>query len=117
MGLTFCNAYPTTITTCISFWDLDECGPEGNGWHNIGWYWVDPGTCWVVYENDLDFNRYWYYYAEAMDGSAVWRGDFPTRVLNEAFNHCDAPATTEQFSLGFRERDVGDNANFTVTFR
>ncbi len=51
MGLTFCNSYKTAIATCISFWEPEECGAEGNGWHNIGWYWVEPGACRIVFEN------------------------------------------------------------------
>ena len=116
MGLTFCNSYPTAIATCISFWEPEECGAEGNGWHNIGWYWVEPGACRLVFENDIgDVGRFWYFYAEATDG-ATWSGDYPTNVTHEAFDFCDAPRNTAMFPLGFRELDVGDAGNFTLTF-
>jgi uncharacterized membrane protein len=113
--LTFCNSYSSAIATCISFWEPEECGIEGDGWHNIGWYWVEPGTCRVVFENDVDLNRYWYFYAEANDG-AKWDGEFPTRVKNDAFDHCNSPADSQMFQLGFRELDVGDADNYTLTF-
>ena len=106
--LTFCNSHSTAIATAISFREDEECGgPEGNGWHNIGWYWVEPGTCRVVYQNDVDnAGRYWYVYAEAPDGTK-WAGEFPTYVKHEAFDHCDSPP---------REVDVGDAENYTLTF-
>jgi uncharacterized membrane protein len=114
--LTFCNSYSTAIATCISFWEPEECGGDGNGWHNIGWYWVDPGTCRVVFRNDVnDVNRYWYYYAEAADGTK-WAGDFPTYVKDEAFDHCDTPPDTTMHQVGFRELDVDDADNYTLTF-
>jgi uncharacterized membrane protein len=116
--LTFCNSYPHPIATAISFFDGRECGgPEGNGFKNIGWYWVQPGTCRVVYRNDVDdAGRYWYYYAEATDGTK-WAGDFPTYVKFEAFDHCDSPPDTSMTAVGFRELDVGDAENYTLTFR
>ena len=77
--LRFCNSHPVRIWTAISFNSPETCGGEGGDWQNIGWYLVNPGSCVVVYENDLDFNRYWYYYAEA-DDAATWSGDFPTYV-------------------------------------
>ena len=115
--LTFCNSHSTGIATAISFFEAEECGgPEGNGWHNIGWYWVEPGTCRVVYQNDVDdAGRYWYVYAEAPDGTK-WAGAFPTNVKSEAFDHCDSPADTSMFQVGFRELDVGDAENYTLTF-
>jgi uncharacterized membrane protein len=113
--LTFCNNYPSAIATCISFWEPDEC-PEGNGWHNIGWYWVDPGTCRVVFQNDVDaMGRYWYYYAEANDGTN-WSGEFPTNVKRTAFDECDTPPDSQMIPLGFRELDVGDADSYTLTF-
>lgn len=72
--------------------------------------------CVVVFENDVDdVNRYWYFYAEATDG-AKWAGDFPTFIKRVAFDHCDAPADTSMQSVGFRELDVGDADNYTLTF-
>ena len=72
--------------------------------------------CVVVFENDVDdVNRYWYFYAEATDG-ANWPGEFPTFIKRAASDHCDAPADTSMQSVGFRELDVGDADNYTLTF-
>jgi len=115
--LTFCNSYPTRIWTAISFFSPEDCGGEGGSWQNIGWYLVHPGTCAVVYANDLeDLNRFWYLYAEAEDG-AKWTGDFPTFVnRTDPFNVCDGLGSTALERVGFRELDVGDNDDWTLTF-
>jgi uncharacterized membrane protein len=116
--LRFCNSYPTPIWTAISFYSPEDCGGEGLNWQNIGWYRVDPGSCAVVYANDLDDvdSRYWYFYAEAEDG-AKWHGDFPTQVNHwDAFNVCDGTGRTGLVNLGFRELDVGNADEFTLTF-
>src|SRR5947207_15600157 len=116
MGLTFCNNYRTTIYTAISFWSDEDCGGEGGNWQNMGWYVLAPGSCGLVYANDLeDLNRYWYYYAEADDG-AVWAGEYPTRVTDAAFNLCDGIGSTDQRIVGFRELDIGDNDGYTLSF-
>jgi uncharacterized membrane protein len=113
----FCNSHRARIWTAISFYSPETCGGEGGDWQNIGWYPVDPGSCVVVYENDLgDLNPYWYYYAEADDG-AKWSGDFPTFIKDpDAFNICNGFGTTALRRVGFRELDVGDNDEYTLTF-
>ena len=115
--LRFCNSHPVRIWTVISFHSPEACGGEGGDWQNIGWYPVDPGSCVVVYQNDLaDVNRYWYYYAEADDG-ATWSGDFPTFVEYPGpFNICDGLGSSAYTRVGFRELDVGDNDDYTLTF-
>ncbi len=115
--LKFCNSHPTRIWTAISFSSPETCAGEGGDWQNIGWYPVEPGACTVVYQNDLaDLNRFWYYYAEADDGHQ-WAGDFPTYVNTaDAFNICSAPGSTALNSVRFRELDVGDADNYTLTF-
>ncbi|MGW5152993.1 hypothetical protein [Rhodococcus koreensis] len=63
-----------------------------------------------------DVNRFWYYYAESDDGRA-WRGDFPTYVKRPAaFDICDGVGSTAYVVVGFREIDVGDVDNYTLTF-
>lgn len=114
--LRICNSYSQTISTAISFFSPDECGGEGGDWQNIGWWVIAPGTCKVVYGNDLDdASRFWYFFAMAVDGRR-WSGEFPTFVhMTEAFNVCDGIGTTALTRVGFRELDIGDNEDFTLT--
>lgn len=84
----------------------------------MGWYNFDPGTCGVVYENDLeDLNRYWYYYAQAVDGE-FWAGAIgETVVPSDAFDMCWGTPTTNDDSVGvaFRELDVNSYDDFTLS--
>lgn len=121
MGLTLCNSYPKLISTAIMFWSPDTCGGEGDNFQMIGWWNIAPGACAFVYANDLeDLNRYWYYYAEAEDG-AVWAGPYGASVPLAAFNQCYGIGViiengNESVSIGFRELDIGDNDDYTLTF-
>ena len=119
-------SYVVDVLQCLFHPHLDcdlvlqptDCEDWGLEWHNIGWYRVDPGSCAVVYANDLDDvgNRYWYVYAEAEDGT-TWDGDFPTQVHPlEAFNVCDGEGWTYLAYRGFRQLDVGNHEKFTATF-
>jgi uncharacterized membrane protein len=115
--LRFCNSHPVRIWTAISFFSPETCPDEFGNWQNIRWYPVEPGSCVVVYRNDLsDLNRYWYFYAEADDG-ATWTGDFPTFIKDpDAFNICDGVGSSALRTVGFLELDVGDNDEYTLTF-
>lgn len=120
MGLTICNQYGAPLSVGIMFWSPDTCGGDGGNWQVMGWYNFDPGTCGVVYDNDLeDVNRYWYYYALAEDG-AFWAGNIGiTEVPVAAFNICWLlGSVTEEGEnsqgVGFRELDVNGNDDVTL---
>jgi uncharacterized membrane protein len=115
--LTFCNSYPVRIWTAISFVDQELCGGEGGDWRNRGWWGIDPGACVQVHSGNVsNVNRFWYFFAIADDG-ARWDSDFPTFVKDpESFDLCDGIGTTALQRYGFRELDVGDSDNFTLTF-
>jgi len=114
--LRFCNSHPVRVWTAISFFSPEDCSGDGGGWQNMGWWPVNPGQCVVVYGNDLaDLNRFWYFFAEGDDGR-VWAGPFPTFVHpTDAFNVCDGFGTTQLIRVGFRELDVHDNDEVTLT--
>ena len=80
--LRFCNSYPRRIFVAISFMDTEFCGGEGGDWRNRGWWTVDPGACVQVHSGIVsNVNRFWYYFADADDGTR-WSGDFPTYVMD-----------------------------------
>ena len=116
--LKICNSHPAGIWAAISFHSPEACGGEGGDWQSIGWYRVESGACTVVYGNDLaDVNRFWYYYAESDDGR-VWKGDYNTYVKDpDSFNICEGIGSTAYTTVGFRQIDVGDSDNFTLTLR
>ncbi|MGH9880899.1 MAG: DUF1036 domain-containing protein, partial [Pyrinomonadaceae bacterium] len=81
---------------------------------------IAPGSCALVYANDLaDLNRFWYVHARAVDG-AVWAGPFRrSTVPLAAFDQCWALATSAGgpfTDIACREVDIGDHDDFTLTF-
>jgi len=121
MGLTLCNGYPFLISTAICFYSPDKCGGEGDNFEMMGWWNIAPGSCALVYGDDLeDLNRYWYYYAEAEDG-AVWSGPYGASVPIFAFDQCYGIGVViengnESVEIGFRELDIDSYDDYTLTF-
>ena len=115
--LTFCNSHSSRIWTAISFLDPEICGGDGGDWRNRGWWGIDPGACVQVHSGIVsNVNRYWYYFAIGDDG-VRWDGAFPTFVKDpEGFDVCDGFGTTAEQSYRFRELDIGDSDNYTLTF-
>jgi len=115
--LAFYNFAWQRLWVAYMFYSPDACGGEGGNFQTIGWFPVDFASTVTVYANDLDDvnNRYWFFYAENDDASLVWAGPWPVYVTDEAFNHCLKVGTTNSRRVGFREIDVGDNEDFTVT--
>lgn len=117
MGLTLCNSYPSTLWASIMFYSPETCGGDGGDFEMMGWWRIEPGSCSLVYANDLD-NRFWYYFAHAADGT-VWAGPFGANVPRSAFvGECfGAPRVSgSDFErIGYRELDIGDSDDFTLT--
>ena len=121
MGLRLCNGYTSRISTIIMFYSPETCGGEGGDFEMMGWWNLDPGMCALVYANDLaDLNRFWYVYADSPDG-AFWAGPFGATVpTDRSFGLCFRPsvggASSSFQAIGFREIDIGDSDDFTLTF-
>jgi uncharacterized membrane protein len=115
--LTFCNAYTERVWVAYMFLNTDLCGGDGGGFQAIGWYAIEPNACVRVYGNSLGDvnNTLWYYYAENADRSVYWAGPVSVTVSDEAFNHCLLVASNPGRVVGFRQFDVGDNDDFTLT--
>lgn len=125
MGLTLCNGYSTRIWTAIMFYSPETCpaagDPPGGDFEMMGWWGIQPGSCALVYANDLeDLNEFWYFFAQADDG-AIWDGPFRHGVPLTAFGGSTAcwgleTNSPDLITVGFRELDIGDNDDFTLTF-
>jgi uncharacterized membrane protein len=117
--LAFCNSYTERLWVAYMFWSPDTCSGEGGNWQTIGWFSIEPGSCTTVYANDLDdvHNRYWYYYAENQGRTVVWAGPVQVYVTDEAFNHCLGLGISTARVVGYRQIDVGDNEDYTVTLQ
>lgn len=119
MALTLCNSHSRLISAAIMFYSPETCSGDGGDFELMGWWNIAPGSCTVVYENDLeDLNRFWYIFADSPDGT-TWAGPFVRNVPTGAFGLCwgigtSAPGPNQ--TIGFREFDIGDNDDITVTF-
>lgn len=111
--LQFCNSYPSRTWITIE-WYRPNC-PDGGDWEKEGWFKLEPGECANVFDQDLDeINAYYYFYAEADDG-AVWAGPFIDCVPYIAFDWCTDTCNSESRDLGYREFNIGDNDDYTIT--
>jgi uncharacterized membrane protein len=116
--LRFVNGYRTSISTMVE-WHHPDCrdGDDYLGeWEKAGWWNLEPGQSAIVFGGDLaDVNRFWYFFADAADG-AFWAGPFEEVVPWNAFQACEKIRTSNSFVVGMRELDIGDSADFTLTF-
>ena len=113
MSLTFVNHYPATVSVAI-LWYSPGCS-DGGDWQLAGWYNLEPSQGETVFHGDLeDVNRYWYFHAEAADG-AYWAGDVAHSIPDTAFDWCWDTGSTNARMVGFRQLDIGDSDDHTVT--
>jgi len=117
VSLTICNHHSFTpgheIYVAYMRLDRTSCG-SGDGFNAIGWFRIEPGTCQTVYNGDVNYNRYWAYYAEAPDGT-TWTGNLQSWVSNSSFRLCHGSACSPCRIVGFRQLDVNGAANYTLT--
>ncbi|MFY2559738.1 DUF1036 domain-containing protein [Corallococcus terminator] len=109
----FCNATSATIWTAHSTYDSSCVPVDGSTWRNVGWWGLTPGQCKIVYGNAIP-GSYIYFYAEG--GGRYWGGEFVSCTPYAAFNLCDHSCTGNSRNLGYRQRNTGGAANYTVTF-
>lgn len=105
MQLCFKNEHSARVWVVAMWYDTDGCGQDGN-WATRGWWEVNVGD--TVHTNVWTANRYFYFYAEAEDGS-VWGGPYgPVNCGSQAFDSCLLiDSTADEFRLGVREVDAG----------
>jgi uncharacterized membrane protein len=120
MGLQLCNAHRSQISAAIMFYSPETCAGDGGSFEMQGWWNIEPGSCALVYANDVaGLNRFWYVFAHAADG-AFWAGQFAASVPRARFDECWGAqvggASSEFEQIGFREIDVGDANDLTLTF-
>lgn len=118
-----CNQYPSPVWVAFQ-WHEPACvdAREEERWHTEGWWHLEPGQCAVVFAGDLKSGnrRYYYYYVETDDGAGtVWAGPFNTEVPrprpNRHFGYCMNVSSTDAVIKGFREIDIENYNNYTLT--
>src|SRR5258706_3717140 len=83
-------------------------------WVSEGWYKIKAGACKVVYDRDLDDQKY-YFYDDTPDDSGKWDGDYNFCTSDEPFKIVgDTNCKSRGYKpRGFREVDVGDSSDWT----
>jgi uncharacterized membrane protein len=110
MAWYFMNAYPKTAWVTIMWYEPCENG----NFRKKGWWKLYPGQFKTVFGDDLeDVNRYFYFHAQASDG-AVWSGPFTRSVSSHVFDTCEGTSATGWFTVGYREKDIGDLDDLTT---
>ena len=114
----FTNSYSSTLS--VAYMRADEaCGSDcGDPWDVLGWIILGPGQT-QTRPNPTN-NRWFYYYAEADDGS-VWGADYLAEVRNERFQKCTCLGVSVShgpnpwYDVGMDELDLNEfgGVNFT----
>lgn len=114
----FANLYSSKIY--VAYMRLDNaCGADcGDPWDVLGWINLEPGQ--NQSRPNPTGNRWFYYYAEADDGSS-WAGEFTAEVSEERFEKCTCLGVSVSdgpnpwHDVGMRELDLDEwgGVNFT----
>jgi uncharacterized membrane protein len=110
----FHNNTATTIWVAFQ-WYSPDCS-DGGSWETRGWWKLTPGQTKTVFGADLQsVDTYYYWYAEASDGSK-WSGPFKTCTPLTAFDWCLNTCNTapETRILGYREKYINGYNNYTI---
>jgi hypothetical protein len=102
----FVNGYSQRLQIAIAFYDT-SCTEAGRPWGTRGWWQINPGDSEYVLDTN---NRYFYYYAEALDGSRLWTSEGPFYpVLPRAFTSCAGIGATDARDVGMVKLDLHIN--------
>lgn len=89
--LKICNDTSETITFANTWYDSAACSTGANycsDWKKDGWYNIAPDACSTVYSGSA-YGRYFYYYAQATDGSPKWTSNqWQWKHTSSAHNQC-----------------------------
>lgn len=107
--LVICNKTRKTVNLAVGY-------KEGESWRSRGWYSINPRGCETVVGGALQL-RYYYYYAEDVDASLVWDGDYdfcirdPQEFSILGDENCERRGYVTQ---GFAEIDTKDAEKFKL---
>jgi hypothetical protein len=102
-SVTFTNSTEAKIYVAYMRLDWGCRNLCGEPWDVLGWIGLDPGE--TETRANSTRNRWYYYYAESMDGS-VWAGPYVAEVRQARFDKCTcigvlAGGTNPYHDVGF----------------
>jgi len=109
--VSFTNSYGQKLYVAYMRRDFACQADCGDVWDVLGWINLDPGE--TESRANSTTNRWYYYYAEAEDGS-YWAGQYLAEVSNARFEKCtclgvivsDGPQP--YYDVGMRELDTAE---------
>jgi len=113
----FKNSAPFKVWVAIGYY------VKGDGnWYAKGWYKVEPGQTANIFDYNLLYNRYYYYYAYDEDGNTWYGGkncsDCGKFIINKkkAFETCNITRYTEEGyeTQNFLKIDAYNQSSYTI---
>src|SRR3982750_4126136 len=102
MGLAFFNKHPAPVSLCLLWYNRD-CG-SANPWRKSGWWNLGLNQGVEVLSGNLN-NRYYYFYAEAWDGSTWGENNRQMLVTDKRFDICRGDILEPSYLVPLRELD------------
>jgi hypothetical protein len=97
--ISFKNNYGQKIYVAYMRLDHDCAADSEEPWRVKGWIGLDPGE--TEYRANDTGNQWFYYYAEAVDGT-LWAGPYVVLVTNSKFHNCAGVGKTNWHKVGMR---------------
>ena len=114
--LYFVNNAPFTVWVAIGYYV-----PDSEEWYAEGWYKLDDNAKTKLFDYNLSYNRYYYYYAYDLDGNVWGGGDNCSECGTFLIDPDDVFTLNSSGSKGqyekkkFRRVDAGGSSTHTVT--
>lgn len=110
MSIAFVNKHGTPLSICLVWYNPGCSNPP---FRKTGWWNLAPGEARTVLNGPYR-NRYFYFYAEASDGSYWGDQRWRIAVTNNAFDRCAGDIFEPNRIVQLDEIDTGGAVNFTV---
>ena len=110
MSISFVNKHGTPVSVCLVWYNPNCSDPpfRKSGWLNLA---IGEGRPFL---NGAYRNKYFYFYAEASDGSYWGDPRFRAAVINNRFDTCFDTVFEPNRIVPLHEIDTGGAVNFTV---
>jgi uncharacterized membrane protein len=110
-NLIFCNESGQTLNVSVAW-------SENSDWKSRGWFVMKPQECKAAIQGNLK-SRYYWYYADSVDGSLVWNGNGTENsgvfcVINDKFFFRDANRTDCEYEV-FKRIDTGESLAYAMS--
>lgn len=110
MTISFTNSHGTGVSVCLIWYNPGCADPP---FRKSGWWNLAPGQSVTALTGSYN-NRYFYFYAEASDGSYWGDQRWRIAVTNNAFDRCAGDIFEPNRIVPLLQIDTGGSPNFLV---